>query len=72
VKRTDQKQASTRYLHVRVTPEEEGEIKALAEYASPPHKETEAYSEMFRRLVREERKRLKALGLRPPLKPRAT
>jgi len=71
MKRLDKSETSTVYLQVRVTPEERDDIKALAEYSSPPHKEAEGYSAMLRRLAREERKRLRALGLRPPLKPRA-
>jgi hypothetical protein len=48
------------YVRARVTPEEHAEIDALAEYLLV------SVSDLIRRLLKEERARLVAMGKRPP------
>lgn len=63
-KRPDVHAASKVLWQVRVTRDEDDRAKALAEYLE------ETFSDMVRRLINAERRRLYDEGSRPPLKPR--
>jgi len=63
-KRPDVPVPSKVLWQVRVTRDEDERAKALAEYLG------ESFSDMVRRLITSERRRLYDEGSRPPLKPR--
>jgi cell division protein ZapA (FtsZ GTPase activity inhibitor) len=62
VRRLTTNDASTIKMQLRVTPEERDEIRALARYLNS------SMSDLLRRLLAEERRRLIDQGLRPPRK----
>jgi len=62
VRRLTTDDPSTIKMQLRVTPEERDEIRALARYLQL------SMSDLFRKLLAEERRRLIDQGLRPPRK----
>jgi hypothetical protein len=70
-RRPGTKSPSTVNLQFRATAEEADGARALAEYENEEAgKAAESFSDMVRRLINAERKRLRDAGFRPPLKPR--